>query len=523
MADDTTPNTTDAADILDALPLDTALGQDGPVKLVQTVDIKDAGPCKKHIKVTVEREQIDELFDEKFTELVFSQQPQVRGFRPGKAPRKIIEKQYYKSVAEEVKTQVLMASLEQLAEEQSISPLSPPELDPNAIEVPKEGPFIYEFDIEVRPEFDLPEYKGLTIRRPIHTFTEADINKERKRVLEPHGQLAPKDGDPPIVELDDYITADVIIMHGQRELNRLSEVRFKVEEQLALSDGVASDFGAKICGAKPGDYRTVDIVLSKELGSEALRGRTVQATFIIHDVKAIRPPELTRERLEDLFGVSTPEAFAEYLQARLERHLEYTQRQEARKQVLEQIGASANWDLPQDLLRRQARKALERRVLEMKNAGMSEEEIAGRRRVLEQDVIRSTSAALKEHFVLQKVAEIEKLEIEDSDIDDEIERIADQSNESPRKVRARFEKDELMEALATDLLERKALDLTLAAATFEDYPLTPQEQGGGVATVSASAAGASGEATSADEATTATEAAPPAEGTPGAEASPAAG
>src|ERR1043165_9442509 len=126
------------------------------------------------------------------------------------------------------------------------------------------------------------------------------------------------------------------------------------------------------------------------------------------------------------------------------------------------------------MLRRQARKTLARRGMEMKNAGMSEAQIQGRRRVLEQDVLRSTAAALKEHFVLQKIAEVEKLEIEDDDLDAEIERIADQTGESPRKVKARFEKEDLMEALATDLLERKALDLILAAATFEAYELTAE-------------------------------------------------
>ena len=74
---------------------------------------------------------------------------------------------------------------------------------------------------------------------------------------------------------------------------------------------------------------------------------------------------------------------------------------------------------------------------------------------------KSTAAALKEHFVLQKIAEVEKIEIEDEDIDAEIDRIADQTGESSRKVRARLEKDDLIEALATDLLERKALDLIL--------------------------------------------------------------
>src|SRR5688572_15531962 len=145
MADDTTPDRptpppadaeqpADAADEGAVATADGA-GPEAPEKLDQKVEISDVGPCKKHVKVTVERKQIDERFDEKFTELVRSDQPQVRGFRPGKAPRKLIERQYHDSVSEEVKTQVLMASLEQLAEEQQISPLSPPDLNPNAIEI----------------------------------------------------------------------------------------------------------------------------------------------------------------------------------------------------------------------------------------------------------------------------------------------------------------------------------------------------------------------------------------------------
>jgi trigger factor len=89
--------------------------------------------------------------------------------------------------------------------------------------------------------------------------------------------------------------------------------------------------------------------------------------------------------------------------------------------------------------------------------------------------LKSTALALKEHFVLQKIAEVEKLDIDEQDIDDEIERIAMQNEESPRRVRARLEKDDLMEALATEIIERKALDLILESAEYQDVPLETGE------------------------------------------------
>ena len=95
------------------------INPDEPVKLKQTVEIKDVGPCRKHVKVTVEREQIDQRFDEKYTEILRGDQPPVRGFRPRKAPRKLIEKQYRESVSEEIKT--LSATTESATAQQQVA------------------------------------------------------------------------------------------------------------------------------------------------------------------------------------------------------------------------------------------------------------------------------------------------------------------------------------------------------------------------------------------------------------------
>jgi trigger factor len=168
------------------------------------------------------------------------------------------------------------------------------------------------------------------------------------------------------------------------------------------------------------------------------------------------------------FGVHTSEQFRERIRVLLQRRLEYQQRQSARDQVLGQIAAASTWELPPDLLLRQARRAFNRRIMEMQASGMSDEEIRGRQRVLEQDVLRSTSQALKEHFVLQKIAEVEEIDVDEDEINAEIERIADQNNESPRRLRARLEKEDMIESLAIEIVERKVLDLILQSAEYED-------------------------------------------------------
>jgi len=440
-------------------------GEAAEEKLHQAVLLTDVGPCRKHIKVTIDRGDIDSRLETKYSELVVD--AAVPGFRPGKAPRKMIERRFQKEVSTQVKAEILLASLEQLAEDYDVAPLSAPNIDPAKIDIPKEGPMIYEFEVEVRPEFDLPNYKGLKLRRPVQTFTAEDVEKEMSRILAPHGQLIPKEG---AAEIGNYVIADMTTRFHNAVIGTAKEVSLRVDDRLAFKDGVAAGFGKHVVGAKAGETRKVDVVMSDSVALEQLRGQTVEATLEIKDVKLMRLPELTHEFLHR-YGVHSEEQFREMVSVLLERRLEYQQRQSAREQVLEQIAGATQWELPRDLLMRQARKALARRVMEMQEAGMSEDEIRGRRRVLEQDVLRNTATALKEHFVLQKIAEEEKLDVNDDEINAEIERLADQNHESPRRVRARLERDDLIDTLAAQLIERKTLDLLLQSAEYEDVPV----------------------------------------------------
>jgi trigger factor len=440
-------------------------------KLHQTVEMIDIGPCKKHIKVTVDRGDIDERLNDKFSELVV--EANVAGFRPGKAPRKIIERRYYKDVAEEVRGEILLASLQQLAEDHDVAPLSPPELDPTKIEIPKQGPLVYEFDVEVRPHFDLPNYKGLKLKRPVRTFSDEDVATEERRLLAPHGQLVPKpEGN---AQLGDYLIVDMVSRDGDRILGQLKEVQIRIEPRLVFKDGYCENFGELVAGAKSGETRVIPVVLSQHSADATLRGKTVQSTLEIKDVKTLRLPELTHDLLHE-FGVHSTEQLHERVRVMLSRRLEYQQRRSAREQVMQQITAASQWQLPEELLLRQANKAFQRRIMEMRADGISDDEIRAQRRVLEQDALRSTAAALKEHFVLQKIAEVEKLDVDEDDINDEIDRMSVMNNESPRRIRARLEKEDLLDTLAAEIIERKALDLILETAEYEDVPVDREEQ-----------------------------------------------
>lgn len=457
--------------------------EERPSKLRQTVEIKDVGPCKKHIKVAVDRADIKGRMDDHFKKLVM--ESTVTGFRPGKAPRKLVEKRFFKEVSDQVKSEVLLASLEQLGEDHDIAPLAPPNIDPDRIEVPEDGPLVYEFEVEVRPEFDLPAYRGMKLRRPTKKFTDEDVADARRRVLLPYGQVVPKENGT--VELGDRIVADMSVRDGNTVIGNLQETTLNVERRLAFKDGLIENFADKLHGARVGDSREVEI----KLGSTAaggLAGKTVKGTLTLKDIKTVRLPELSDDFVEKNFGVATSAQLDELIRVTLERNLEHQQRRSARVQIMEQIAASANWQLPEDLLMRNYRRVRSRRIMEMRGDGLTDEQIVQQLRLMEQDLVKSTEMSLKEYFVLQKIAEVEKIDVDEDDLNDEIARIADQTDESPRRVRARLEKEDMMEALMADLIERKALDLILESAEYEDVAIGAEEPTPGeMATVEAQA------------------------------------
>src|SRR5260370_32480746 len=196
-----------------------------PEKLKQSVEMRDTGPCRKHIKVSVDRADIESRLDKQYSKLVVDSS--VPGFRPGKAPRKVIERRFHKDVFDQVKAEIMLQSLEQLAEENDVAPLSPPDLDPTKIDIPKEGPLVYEFEVEVRPQFDLPNYKGLRLRRPVHNFTDAEVAAEERRVLTPYSQVVPKPSAK--AELGDILIVDLTSFDGEKKLGEFTELKLQVE------------------------------------------------------------------------------------------------------------------------------------------------------------------------------------------------------------------------------------------------------------------------------------------------------
>ncbi len=443
----------------------TSAATEPKTRLDLDVQISDVGPCKKHLKVSIPRSDVERQFNESLGTMV--KEAVIPGFRAGRAPKALIEKRFRKQVAGQVKSTLLMASLEQLDEEHKLNPITQPDLDIDAIELPDTGPMVFEMDVEVRPDFPLPAYKALTVEAPIRKVEDADIDAQITAFRERYAQMVPRfEGG---AEIGDYIVANLTFHNEGKVFNEVKEVQFRLQPDLKFHDGSVPGIGDVLAGAKPGDSRETDALISPSSADPDLRGKTIKVTFEVLDLKMLRLPEATEEFYKSA-GFDDEADIREALHGVLERRFEFQKRQAIRTEILSKLVAETPFDLPSDLVARQERSTLRRLALELRQSGLGEPEIRAREAELRSNAHQTTLRSLQEFFILAKIAEHEKIEVEDKDMDDEIEMIAARSEESSRRVRARVEKEGLADAMASQILERKTIDRILQYIKVVEVP-----------------------------------------------------
>jgi trigger factor len=442
-----------------------AEGGEEQQRLDLSVEIVSPSACQRHVTVTIPREDINRYFDRAFSDLMPA--ASVPGFRPGRAPRKLVESHFRKDVSNRVKGSLLLDSMTQVTESGDFSAISEPDFNFDAVEIPEDGPMVFEFDIEVRPDFDMPQWKGLKLERLTREFSSQDVDDHLSRVLERFATLEPTED---AAKLGDVVVVDARVTHEGRELCKMDEQSIRVRPTVLFVDATLPNFDSLMVGAKAGDKKTATTTISKDSDAEELQGKEVQIEFSVLDVKRMTLPEFNKEFLSKLGDFETEGDLRDAVKSNLERQLAYEQRQRIREQITDLLTEAANWELPPDMLRRQSRRELERAVMELRSSGFPEEQIQAHANLLRQNSLESTAKALKEHFILERIAEEENLEATDAEYDQEIMLMALQQGESPRRIRSRIEKRGLMDALRNQIVEGKAIERIVGEATFVEAP-----------------------------------------------------
>jgi trigger factor len=431
-----------------------------PLQIDVKVDVTST--CERHVVVTIAQDEVERYRREAFDEV--SPKAELPGFRAGKAPRKLVESRFREQVNEQVKSSLVMDSLQLVTEGNHFSAISEPDFDYKAIEIPPEGDFKYEFSIEVRPDFDTPKWEGLALERPVCELTEKHIDEHLARTLTRFMTGEAVDGP---AALGDLVSVNATFTHDGKVISRFDEESFPIRKSLTLGDAVIENFGELIVGKQEGESFTVPVKLSESAAKDELRGVEVTGEFTVHEVKRILVDEISPAMLDNL-GFEDIDELREFVREELQRQFEYHQQQALRKQIVDQLTQGADWEMPESLIRRQTNRELQRMMLELQRSGFNQQQINSYMNASRLNARESTIRALREHFVLEKIAEDLKVEPSAEDYDKEIALIAEQNDSSPRRIRARLEKSGQMDAIRNQIIERQVINRITDAGKLAD-------------------------------------------------------
>ncbi len=411
------------------------------------VQVEDAGALKKKVTITVPAAMIDTKREEMFGEL--NTTAQVPGFRIGRAPRRLLVKRFGKEVDRDVRNALIGESLGAAMKKSELRVIGEPEIDLDAIELPASGDMSYDLEVEVAPEFDLPELDGIEVTKPTVEVTDERIDEAiaRTRLAEAKYEAA----DEPAAE-QDIITGEARIS-GEG----IDELRTSVTLRVAPGqiEGLPLvDLGKALTGRKAGEAVTMTVKVPEVHPNEAWQGKEASIELTIGEVRKRSLPEVNDEYAERR-GYESLDELRGALAGRMRAQVELEVDRAMRDQIDEYLLNNTAFDLPEGVARRHADRVLQRRYVDLLQAGIRREEVEERMTEIQASVDEQAKRDLKLSFIFQKIADDRGIEVTDEEINSRLARMAALHGRRPERLRQELESDGTILQVAASIREEK--------------------------------------------------------------------
>lgn len=430
------------------------------------VTVEDVAACKKRLSITIPREEIDRKFNERFIEL--EREAVVPGFRPGRAPRRLIEKRFRDAVAEEVRAKLVSEGFEKAIDEQKLDVIGEPEIDPDKIELPDEGAMTFSIDLEVRPQFNLPaDYSAIPVdqvQRP--QVTDETVARGLERLREQHGRIDPlPDGGE--ARENDLVGCGLTIQAGDVMVVDHQNVRLPVAA-IAIEGIRLDNLPDLLKGAKPGDVRTAAITIGDDADNEAARGKAAELRVKVDTIARVILPDdaalLAAVDYEDMDSLRAS------LRRQQEAQSDGAFRRAQETAVQDWLLATVAFDLPEGLVNRHANRLLQRQLVDLQYRGIPVEEIEKRMADIRGASTERAARDLKLHFILDAIAKKESIEATDAEVDARLRFIAVQYGRKEDRLREEMTAEGTLDSLRGQILEDKVLRMLLEKPAAKAEP-----------------------------------------------------
>jgi trigger factor len=414
------------------------------------VQVEDAGPCSKVLKIKVPASRVDREIEETYKNV--QKAVQFPGFRPGKAPRKLVEARLGERVMQEVLERLVQTVYDEAVDSTKLKTIGNPRLkDPAPIA--RGADYHLSIDVDVRPEFEIPKLEELTATRPAVVVSDSDVEAEIKRLRDERATVADA-GEDPLAEhgvatlhVKISVEGESIIDAGDVEWQHPSDVLGGM-----LIEGLASG----LVGKKKGDLASFKEKLPADFRDEKFRGKEAQIELRVDGVQRVTLPPIDDAFAAEMDFDSLDEMKAD-LKKDLERRAAVHVERLTDEAVAEALLAAAPFDVPPSLVEAESGRMLNRYEMQLRQQGVDEATLPKLIEEAQSQAQTKVKHDLRLSFLLDKIAHEKKILVTENETRQELAAMAARYQKSLPEMEEYMERNRLLPSLRSELRDRKTL------------------------------------------------------------------
>lgn len=422
------------------------------------VKINSEKDCQKSISVELANSIVQEKIQKAFESI--QTQAKVPGFRPGKAPIEKIRNSFKELAYERAQESLLQHGVSEAIKAKKIQPVQPPMVQ--NVQFSPEKSFHFEFSVEVAPEVKATNYKGLKITKNVKPLTDADLTKALDNIAQMNARLVESKDEAlgatqfAIVDYEGFMDAKPI--EGAKAQNFLMDMSAP-QAINGLTEGLV--------GAKPGEERSVSVKFPDDAPSKELAGKEAVFKVKLNAIKEKKTPTLDDEFAKDL-GLASLAELKSKVKENLEREKEAAGKNDLEKQIIDKLLEENTFTVPPTLVKNQEDRLLDRQKERLTSQGYGKEDAEKVVDRIKADVRKEAERQVRLAYLLDAIADQEKIVVEDSEIAARISAIL---TETPEKEKVAMEKalhGQYNERVRSELREEKLFKWLIEQAKIKE-------------------------------------------------------
>ncbi len=426
------------------------------------VAVEEINPCRRRLRIEVPPNEVNEEIERITGE--FQKWAKIPGFRPGKAPKAVIAKRFEKEIDEEVRRSVAPKAYRKAVADKKLRVVSAPQIEEMKFE--RGLSLSFSTVVDLAPDIRLPQYKGIPLKAVVEGAADEEVDKTMEAVREQHAEFEDVAGRA--VEAGDFAVVSFTAACEGRPLLEVAPAAkaLAARENLWVhveADAFLPGFGAQITGLGIGDRKDVQVEFPADFPHAELRGKN--AVFFT-EIKGLKRKVLPA--LDDALARKAAGKDLEALRAEIRERIAEEKAAEAevqrRNEVVDYLLGRVDFDLPESVVQAQTRSVIRRIVEENSVRGVPAETLQSKKDEIYQMAAKSARDRVKASFLVTRIAEAEKIEVTQEEMNRRLQQLAVRYGMTARKLAEELEKHDGLGQIEEELLIGKTLDFLVAEA-----------------------------------------------------------